>query len=218
MAFRANPLSLSIPEGEMEAWLKHSGYLQESKVSEPGNNIGVENAKGVITAFENVGKLLRINPLEKVGVEDVCKTAAPWTPEFFGKPDSYSWPSSISELESRVHLNTSRFAPNYLRLSLFILACFLYNMPLALLGVASIFATWDLLRICSNRYGIHNHVLLFKALLLIANIVTIILSVYCKVAMAFCGAGIFSFTGKAFVCLSFGNYSILIYQTDTLCL
>lgn len=191
MAFSANPLSLSLPQRAFETWLRDSGYLEI--IDECAIDDSVEAAAG----SNKLSSLLTINPFAKLTAEDLSRDAVPWTGEFFdsglGPAHTYSWPSSITQMKLRMEENLKRYTRNYIYLSLLILACFLYKMPVALLSLISILAFWDMLRICSNRWGLENYPTLHQMLVLIAKFVTAGIMFYCKVALALCWAGIFSF-------------------------
>eukprot|EP01018_Ginkgo_biloba_P009961 Gb_19254 [translate_table: standard] len=189
MAFSVNPLSLSIPQGAFETWLRDSGYLEIL------DGCAVDNSVGGSTKFSS---LLTINPFGKLTTEDLCRDAVPWTGEFFdcglGPGETYSWPTSVTQMKLRMEENLKRYTRNYIYLSLVILACFLYKMPMALLGLVLLLAFWDILRVLSNRWGLQKYPFFHQILILIAKFVTAIIMIYCKVALALCWAGIFSFT------------------------
>lgn len=189
MAFSPNPLSLSIPQGAFESWLRESGYLEVIDGGDIDRSAEEESGK--------FSSLLAINPFGKLTTEDLGREAVSWTGEFFdcglGPAQTYSWPSSITQMKLRMEENLKRYARNYLYLSLVILACFLYKMPVALLGMISVFAMWDMLRMCSNKWGLQQYSFLHQMLLMIARLVTALVMIYCNVALALCWAGIFSF-------------------------
>lgn len=191
MAFSANPLSLSLPQGAFETWLRESGYLEI--IDDCVIDDSVETAGG----SNKLSSLLTINPFAKLTTEDLSRDAVAWTGEFFdsglGPAHTYSLPSSITQMKLRMEENLKRYTRNYIYLSLLILACFLYKMPVALLSLISILAFWDMLRICSNRWGLENYPALHRMLVFIAKLVTAAIMFYCKVALALCWAGIFSF-------------------------
>uniref|UniRef100_A0A0D6QX83 PRA1 family protein n=1 Tax=Araucaria cunninghamii TaxID=56994 RepID=A0A0D6QX83_ARACU len=188
MAFSANPLSLCIPQGAFESWLRESGYLEV--IDEGSIDSSADGSSKIMS-------LLSINPFGKLTTEDLCKDAVPWTGEFFdcglGPAETYSWPTSITQMKLRMEENLKRYTRNYIYLSLVILGCFLYNMPVALLGLVTVFALWDMLRICSNKWGLQKYPFFHQMLVMIARLATAVIMIYCNVALALCWAGIFSF-------------------------
>ncbi|GLJ40435.1 hypothetical protein SUGI_0832940 [Cryptomeria japonica] len=184
MAFSANPLSLSLPEGAFEAWVRESGYLERIDEGEV-----VDSGTG-----SNSWKISLINPFGKLTAEDFSRDAVPWTAEFWGAPQSYSRPTSLMQLKLRMQENVKKYVRNYIYLSLCILASFLYKMPVALLGLISVFALWDMLRICSNKWGLQKYPFFHQMLVLIAKLATTAIMIYCNIALALCWAGIFSLT------------------------
>lgn len=192
MAFSANPLSLSLPQRAFETWLRDSGYLEII------DDCAIDESAKAAGGSSKLSSLLTINPFAKLTTEDLSRDAVSWTGEFFdsglGPTHSYSWPSSITQMKLRMEENLKRYTRNYIYLSLLILVCFLYKMPVALLSLISILAFWDMLRVCSNKWGLENYPAIHQTLVLIAKLVTAIIMFYCKVALALCWAGIFSFT------------------------
>lgn len=117
MAFSANPLSLSLPEGAFEAWIRESGYLERIDQGEI-----VDGGTG-----NNSWSINIINPFGILTAEDFNRDAVPWTAEFWGTLQAYSRPTSFIHLKLRMQENVRKYLRNYIYLSLFILASFFHN-------------------------------------------------------------------------------------------
>ncbi|KAH9325650.1 hypothetical protein KI387_005828, partial [Taxus chinensis] len=122
MAFLANPLSLSLPESAFESWVRESGYLERI---DQGGGEG-EGEVGVLEGVTSNNKLWKINlnPFGKLSAEDLSREAVPWAAQFWGRPDAYSLPTSITHFNLRTEENVKRYARNYICLSLLIVASF----------------------------------------------------------------------------------------------
>ncbi|KAK9688872.1 hypothetical protein RND81_09G017600 [Saponaria officinalis] len=78
-----------------------------------------------------------------------------WTSSgFLGSFETYSFPSNPIQAQMRVHENVKRFAKHYSVLFLVFFACSLYQMPLALIGLLSCLAVWELFRYCDARWAL----------------------------------------------------------------
>lgn len=191
MAFVANPLSLSIPPATFETWLRDSGYLEilDKCAIDPARSRG----GGIVSSIFS----FIVNPFGNLTVEDVCRQPVAWTGEFWdcgsGLSQSYGWPLSGTQLKLRMAENRKRYMGNYLRLFVFIFACFVYKMPVALLGIISVLVLWDTLRMLSRSLQLESDNFFHQCFLLFGKIATAVLMVYCKIAQAVCWAGLFSF-------------------------
>ncbi|CAK9198878.1 unnamed protein product [Sphagnum jensenii] len=192
MAFERNPLSLSLPQAAFEKWLRDSGYLEilDRCVLDHARIAG----QGSLAALS---KVIKINPFVNLTVEDLLQKPVSWTGEFFdcglGPWETFSWPRTITQVKLRMEENVKRYTGNYLILVLIIFLCFLYKMPLAFVGVASIVSLWDTLRKASDEWGLERTSFRYRSLVFLSNIVTVVLMVFCKIAVALCWAGITSF-------------------------
>uniref|UniRef100_A0A5B6YY48 PRA1 family protein n=1 Tax=Davidia involucrata TaxID=16924 RepID=A0A5B6YY48_DAVIN len=191
MVFSSNPLSLSVPEPAFESWLRDSGYLEildqrtsdlhrltSSSTSTPSSSdhrhtATSTNSATTITngfflpAFSYLGTLLSLftlNPFAKLTTDDFSGETPSWTLAFIGFCDSYSFPSSPSQARLRVHENVKRYARNYASLFILFFACSLYQMPLALVGLISSLALWDLFRFCGDRWGLDRYPVILQSL------------------------------------------------------
>ncbi|XP_068638195.1 PRA1 family protein H-like isoform X2 [Aristolochia californica] len=175
MVFSANPLSLSVPDPVFETWLRDNRYLEildDHTAAHPGSAVRstsrasaaagrgtVNEASILFTAASSLSSLgstlvsvLTVNPFAKLVAEDFAGDTPSWTLSFLGTSGSFSWPASPSQARMRVHENIKRYARNYAFLSVLILACCLYQMPIALLGIVSSLLLWELFRISDNRW------------------------------------------------------------------
>ncbi|XP_078438547.1 prenylated RAB acceptor 1.H [Wolffia australiana] len=165
--FSANPLSLSVPEPEFESWLRETGFLEllderaskpNSKLpfcsnssSSPSPDVGSSSfspkSPSLISIFPTLVSILTVNPFAKLNSDDFSTATPPWTVGFLtsSQGSSYSWPGGPSIARMRVQENVKRYARNYASLCLIILACTLYKMPMALLGLILSLAMWEVL-------------------------------------------------------------------------
>lgn len=141
MAFKPNPLSLSVPEPAFESWLRDSGYLEildqrttdlhslPATATTPGVADSATNSNVLLFVsrlFSRIWTLLSLlsfSPFSKLAAADFSGDTPPWTIAFFGSLESYSFPSSPSQARLRVHENVKRFARNYATLSVLFFAC-----------------------------------------------------------------------------------------------
>ncbi|KAK6946690.1 Prenylated rab acceptor PRA1 [Dillenia turbinata] len=217
MAFRPNPLSLSVPETAFESWLRDTGYLEvldqrtsDLHSSSSSSTTSSANPKSTTTlttttttatptstaislAYDFLSRirtllsLFTLNPFAKLTTEDFSPTTPSWTLAFFGSIDSYSFPSSSSQARLRVHENVKRYARNYAVLFIVFFACTLYQMPLALLGLISTLALWDMFKFSSDRWGLDKYPTFKSSLIRLAQCATAVILFVCDVQMAlFC--------------------------------
>ncbi|XP_011627347.1 PRA1 family protein H isoform X2 [Amborella trichopoda] len=172
MAFSANPLSLSVPEAAFETWLQETGYLEtlDTRNIPPCVDRCTTSTGGATSFFS----LFAFNPFSKLTVEDLKRQPASWTGEFFdcglGPSRTYSLPSSVSQARLRIQENIRRYPRNYAYLSLLILCCFLYKIPIALFGLVSTVALWEVLRICSNRWQLEKYPVILHVMVLLMQL------------------------------------------------
>lgn len=150
MSFSSNPLSLSVPDGAFDSWLRDSGYLeildQRTSAAAPGGPTSTSPASSAASAtplatgffislFSRIGILLSLftlNPFAKLSAADFSGHTPSWTSAFVGVFDSYSFPSSPAQARLRVHENAKRYARNYASLFVLFFVCTLYVFPLSL--------------------------------------------------------------------------------------
>ncbi|KAK9060443.1 hypothetical protein SSX86_021147 [Deinandra increscens subsp. villosa] len=212
MAFSANPLALSVPDPTFESWLRDSGYLEildqrtsdlhristtttttttdsTSATADPPSVATAAVSSGVFfsNALNHIGILLSlftINPFSKLTNEDFSRDTPPWTLGFIGYSDSYSFPSSRSQASMRVTENNKRYCRNYFTLFIIFFACSLYQIPIALVGLISSLALWDLFAYCGNLWGLNNHPVTRECLLRLAQCATAVIIFVCSVQIA----------------------------------
>nr|GMC92357.1 PRA1 family protein H [Ipomoea batatas] len=228
MVFSANPLSLSVPEPAFETWLRDSGYLEivdqrtsdlhrlssssaaaatssSSSAAAPSTTASSAISNGFfVSFFSNVGTLLSLftfNPFSKLAPSDFSGDTPSWTLKFFGSCESYSFPSSPAQARLRVHENVKRYARNYASLFILIFACSLYQMPLALVGLLSCLALWDLLKLCGGRFGLDQYPTTKLILICIAQ---------CATAAILFGSNVHS----AFLCAVGVSYAVMILHAS----
>ncbi|KAI6687280.1 hypothetical protein NL676_024108 [Syzygium grande] len=205
MAFKPNPLSLTVPDPAFESWLRDSGYLElldQRSSSSSYSSAGAYScgdgaasdpayAPGFFAAvFSGLGTLLSLatlNPLSKLAAGDFSGETPSWTRGFVGDFGSYSFPSSPAQARLRVHENVKRFARNYAALFILFFACALYQMPFALIGLLSCLALWDFFKFSSDKWGLDRRPVIRQILVRTAQIVTAVILIWCNVQMAiFC--------------------------------
>ncbi|CAM8984975.1 hypothetical protein QQ045_007830 [Rhodiola kirilowii] len=213
MAFSTNPLSLSVPDPLFESWLRDNGYLEildqrttalaaaassDSAPSSSGSSALATATiattglfQGLFSAIGTLASLFTLNPIAKLTAEDFSGETPSWTVGFFGVCESYSFPSSAAQAKLRVCENVKRFARNYAYLFIVAFACTLYQMPLALVGLISCLAMWDLLKVLSDKWRLDDYPFRRQALVRIAQCATVIILFFSNVQMAlFCALGI----------------------------
>ncbi|XP_049405590.1 PRA1 family protein H [Solanum stenotomum] len=212
MAFSANPLSLSVPEPVFETWLRDTGYLEildqrttdlhrhssttAAAATTASSDTAVTNSaaaavsisNGVfVLIFSRIGtllSLLTLNPFAKLTSDDFSGDTPSWTLQFVGSFDSYSFPSSPSQARLRVHENVKRYARNYASLFVLFFACSLYQKLLALVGLISCLALWDVLKLCGDRWGLEHHPVIKQSLIRISQCATAVILFCTNVQMA----------------------------------
>ncbi|KGN55111.1 PRA1 family protein H [Cucumis sativus] len=213
MSFSSNPLSLSVPDAAFDSWLRDSGYLEilDQRTSDlhrhssaapparPTPTAAAPLATGFfISLFSRIATLLSIftlNPFAKLSAADFSGPTPSWTTGFVGFFESYSFPSSPAQARLRVHENAKRYARNYASLFVLFFVCTLYQMPLALLGLISCLALWDIVKFCCDRWGLDKYPVLWQCLVRIAQCATVIILLFSNFQMAiFCALGI-GYTG-----------------------
>ncbi|XP_015061375.1 PRA1 family protein H [Solanum pennellii] len=212
MAFSANPLSLSVPEPVFESWLRDTGYLEilDQRTTDlhrhsstttvaattASSDAAVTNSaaaavsisNGVfVLIFSRIGtllSLLTLNPFAKLTSDDFSGDTPSWTLQFVGSFDSYSFPSSPSQARLRVHENVKRYARNYASLFVLFFACSLYQKLLALVGLISCLALWDVLKLCGDRWGLEQRPVIKQSLIRISQCATAVILFCTNVQMA----------------------------------
>ncbi|KAM7252533.1 hypothetical protein ACFE04_024416 [Oxalis oulophora] len=195
MAFSTNPLSLNVPDHHFESWLRDTGYLEvldhrhsstssavaaatsssdenPSGSSSSSSSLAVASGGIFISIFAKLAtllSLLTLNPLAKLTADDFSGQTPSWTSGFIGCYGSYSFPSSGSQARLRVHENVKRYARNYACLFILSLACTLYQIPLALIGVISSLALWDLFKFCGDKWGLDSYPITREILVRVAQ-------------------------------------------------
>ncbi|KAL0353778.1 UNVERIFIED_CONTAM: PRA1 family protein H [Sesamum angustifolium] len=215
MVFAPNPLSLSVPEPAFESWLRDSGYLEIldqrttdlhriSTTARPSNSAAPSTTTAtslppkrvsfVSRLFSRIWTLLSLltfNPFSKLATDDFAGDTPPWTLAFFGSSESYSFPSSPSQARLRVHENVKRFARNYASLFVLFFACSLYQLPIALSGLISCLALWDVFKFSGDQWGLDRYPIIRQTLVRIAQCVTAVILLISNVQLAvFCALGV----------------------------
>ncbi|XP_024980193.1 PRA1 family protein H [Cynara cardunculus var. scolymus] len=214
MAFAANPLALSVPDPTFESWLRDSGYLEvldqrtsdlhrisstaaattaadsDSATADPPSvSVAAAVSSGFLLSvvLSYIGillSLLTLNPFSKLTNEDFSGDTPSWTLGFFGYSGSYSFPSSRSQARMRVTENVKRYCRNYASLFILFFACSLYQIPIALVGLVSSLALWDLFAYYGHRWGLDNHPVTRECLLRLLQCATAVIIFVCNVQMA----------------------------------
>ncbi|GMY31868.1 PRA1 family protein H isoform X1 [Fagus crenata] len=211
MVFSSNPLSLSVPEPAFESWLRDSGYLEvlDHRTATVATTTTTTNSDSSTTSTTTITSyllshfltflsLFTLNPFTKLTADDFSGQTPSWTYGFLGLCDSYSFPSSPAQARLRVHENVKRYARNYATLFIIFFACTLYQMPLALVGLISCLALWDVFKFCGDRWGLDQYPVVQQCLIRIAQCVAAVILIFSNVQMAlFCALGI-SYAGIIF--------------------
>ncbi|XP_073303791.1 PRA1 family protein H [Primulina huaijiensis] len=208
MVFTPNPLALSVPEPEFESWLRDSGYLEiiDQRTTDlhrlstnAPNPAAVDTTSAAATnsssptegflhsLFSLIWTLLSLftfNPFSKLTTDDFSGDTPPWTAAFFGFSDSYSFPSSPAQVRLRVHENVKRFARNYASLFILLFACSLYQLPIALVGLISCLALWDVFKFAGDRWNLDGCPVLRELLIRIVQCVTVVIMLISNVQLA----------------------------------
>ncbi|KAI7747217.1 hypothetical protein M8C21_001495 [Ambrosia artemisiifolia] len=151
--------------------------------------------------------IVTINPFSKLTNEDFSLDTPPWTLGFVGYYYSYSFPSSRSQARMRVTENVKRYCRNYFTLFILFFACSLFNnslclcsyiadkcvdmitlsvyqIPIALAGLVSSLALWELFAYCGKRWGLDNHPVTRECLLRLVQCATAVIIFVCNVQTA----------------------------------
>ncbi|GKC40788.1 PRA1 family protein H-like protein [Tanacetum coccineum] len=207
MSFSSNPLSLSVPDPNFETWLRDSGYLEildqrtsdlhrisatgnssnPNSTTTPPTNTTTVTTSFLLSVFNHIGILLSlvtINPFSKLTNEDFAGDTPPWTLGFIGYSDSYSFPKSRNQGAIRVTENNKRYCRNYATLFILFFACSLYQRPIALVGLVSSLALWDLFAYCGSRWGLDEYPVTRECLLRLLQCATAVIIFLCNVQMA----------------------------------
>ncbi|CAL9017171.1 unnamed protein product [Prunus brigantina] len=196
MVFTSNPLSLSVPDPFFESWLRENGYPeiidQHTSTAITTSTTTTTDASSItngffISLFSRICTLLSlftINPFSKLTNEDLAAQTPPWTTIFIGSSDSYSFPLSVSQARMRVQENVKRYARNYATLFVLFFACSLYQMPLALVGLISCLALWDVFKFCGERWGLDRYPIIRECLIRVAQCVAAVILICSNVQMA----------------------------------
>ncbi|XP_024027873.1 PRA1 family protein H isoform X2 [Morus notabilis] len=221
MAFSSNPLSLSVPEAAFESWLRDSGYIEllDQRTSDLHRLSSSSSAAAATTSASTSAaaaatttvtgafvslfshlvtflSLLSFNPFAKLSSDDFSAQTPPWTAAFFASSDAYSFPSSASQARLRVQENVKRYARNYASLFILFFACTLYQMPVALFGLISCLALWDVFKFCSEKWGLDCYPVARECVVRLSQCVGAVVMMYSNVQMAlFCALGI-SYAGN----------------------
>uniref|UniRef100_A0A7N0RED2 PRA1 family protein n=1 Tax=Kalanchoe fedtschenkoi TaxID=63787 RepID=A0A7N0RED2_KALFE len=200
MAFAANPLSLSVPDPLFESWLRDNNYLEildqrttslaaAPDSSSPPTSSALTAATtglfhGLFSAIGTLASLLTFNPMTRLTAEDFSGETPSWTLGFLGGCESYAFPSSAAQAKLRACENAKRFARNYAYLFIAAFACTLYQMPLALVGLISCLAMWDLLKVMSHKWRLDDFPVRRQVLVRVAQCATVIILFFSNVQLA----------------------------------
>ncbi|KAJ8527731.1 hypothetical protein K7X08_015182 [Anisodus acutangulus] len=132
--------------------------------------------------------LFTFNPFAKLRYDDFSADTLSWTSGLVESLDSYSLPSSNSQAKLRVHENVKRYARNYASLFVLFFACSLYQKLLALVGLISCLALWDVLKLCGECWGLEQRPVIKQSLIRIAQCVTAVILFCTNVQMALISA------------------------------
>ncbi|CAI9088707.1 OLC1v1023116C4 [Oldenlandia corymbosa var. corymbosa] len=113
--------------------------------------------------------LLTLNPFAKLTNDDFAGNTPSWTKAFIGSFGSYSFPTSLDQARLRTHENVKRFARNYASLFILFLACSLYQMPIALVGLLLSLALWDGFKYCGDHWKLDQRPVLRQTLVRVAQ-------------------------------------------------
>ncbi|TQE04945.1 hypothetical protein C1H46_009416 [Malus baccata] len=208
MVFTSNPLSLSVPDPFFESWLRDNGYPeiidQHTSTAITTSSAATADAASITNGFFislfsrlfTLFSLFTINPFSKLTNDDLAAQTPPWTTAFFGSSESYSFPLSVSQARMRVlvgSLKTGSLFNLFQKLQQMetrndLMVKFqLYRMPLALVGLMSCLALWDVFKFCSERWGLDQYPIVRQCLIRVAQCVAAVILICSNVQMAiFC--------------------------------
>jgi len=169
MAFQVNPLSLSLSQSALEEWLRENGHLETLDRTGLDHHLR-QPSHSSLTEFT---KAVKSNPFKNLTVEDLLKKPVSWTEEFFdcgsGPGDTYSWPRSISQAKLRMDENLRRYIGNYVILVVIVFLIFMYQTPMALVGIIAVVVVWDTLRRAGDEWGLERDGYRYRALAFVGN-------------------------------------------------
>ncbi|CAI0408310.1 unnamed protein product [Linum tenue] len=210
MAFAANPLSVSVPDEAFESWLRDSGYLElidqhssstaattvnftstsDTAAEAATNDLDHASPTGgfffdsLFPAISVLLSVLSTNPFSKLSAADFSAPTPSWTGAFIGDCGSYSFPSGSHQARIRVTENVKRYARNYATLFIVFFACSLYQMPLALVGLISCLAVWDMFKFSNERWEWDRYPVLRQVLVRAAQCATAVVLIILNVQKA----------------------------------
>uniref|UniRef100_A0A2P2J1U3 PRA1 family protein n=1 Tax=Rhizophora mucronata TaxID=61149 RepID=A0A2P2J1U3_RHIMU len=206
MVFSTNPLSLTVPDPAFESWLRDSGYLEILDQRSSSSAVAAAAAASTATISSTtipttavmtgglfvslfspiltVLSLFTLNPFSKLTADDFAVQTPSWTSAFVGDSRSYSFPSGSDQARLRVHENVKRYARNYASLFILFFACALYQMPVALIGLISSLALWDIFKFCNDRWGWDRYPVIRQVLVRTAQFATAVILILLNVQMA----------------------------------
>ncbi|XVF70153.1 hypothetical protein PTKIN_Ptkin11bG0138800 [Pterospermum kingtungense] len=197
----SNLLSLSVPDPTFESWLRDSGYLDvidqhqtaaaastttcPSTTTDPIITIPITGflfgyLVSLFSHLWNLLSLFTLNPFSKLTTNDISGETPSWTIGFVGDFGSYSFPASVSRAGLRVHENVKRYARNYASLFVLFFACSLYQLPIALVGLISSLALWDIFMFFSDKWGLDSYPVTQLVLIRIAQCVMVLHAAFRK--------------------------------------
>lgn len=135
--------------------------------------------------------IIGTNPFAKLAADDFSASTPPWTAGFItgggggGEASSYAWPAGPAQARMRIQENVKRYVRNYVYLWLLFFACALYKMPLALVGLFSSLAVWEVLRVATSRWDLEERYPGVRSTLVrVAQIATAVILYYCNLHAA----------------------------------
>ena len=144
-AFVANPLSLSMSNEAVGAYVRESEALERRRLAEERRRQeGLGRGSGGNGRGRGSNEAPHRYKTPYLTVSDLKKPAKPWR-EFFASDfllRSYRVPRSLNEAKQTLDGNVYEFFGNYCTLAFFIACLVLYNKPKALLGGYFLYRVW----------------------------------------------------------------------------
>ncbi len=184
-AFTANPLSLSMSNEAVGAWVKDTKAEEEREARRRRDRSGggASGSRGGSSRGSS-GSDTYAYKTPYLTVSDLRKPPAPWR-EFLCADDprrGYAIPRSILDAKRRLDANAFTFLGNYRTAAFAVVCCVLYNDPRALVGAVVVARMWDALGRANANEDPRSFNAKFKRSL--ATIISWGVGAYCKVTVA----------------------------------
>lgn len=185
-AFVANPLSLSVSNEAVNAYVRESAALERRRLAEEQRR---RDGAGRGGGGNGLGTAPHRYKTAHLTVSDLRKPPEPWR-AFFASDfprRSYALPRSVSEASVRLDGNVYEFFGNYLTVAFWVACSVLYNKPRALVGGWVCYRLWRFARSFERNDGERSRELntfAAKTRTFVATVVTWAVGLYANVSLA----------------------------------